>query len=120
MAKIHQIRPRARAKASKSNSKAGAKDNPERYSLRLFTSGTTPRSTKALRNLREICDTNLKGKYDLEVIDIYQEPGRATESDIIAAPTLIKEEPLPVKRIVGDLSDRPKVLYYLAIAGRSK
>src|ERR1700683_2201928 len=118
MAKIHQIRPRARAKASKS--KSTSKDNPERYSLRLFTSGTTPRSTKALRNLREICDTNLKGQYDLEVIDIYQEPGRATESDIIAAPTLIKEEPLPVKRIVGDLSDRPKVLYYLAIASRSK
>jgi circadian clock protein KaiB len=116
MGKIHQIRPRARAKASKPTSKA----NPERYTLRLFTSGTTPRSTKALRNLREICDANLKGKYDLEVIDIYQEPGRATESDIIAAPTLIKEEPPPVKRIVGDLSDRPKVLYYLAIAGGSK
>jgi circadian clock protein KaiB len=122
MGKIHQIRPRARAKASRSNSKAGAQDNPnpERYTLRLFTSGSTPRSTKALRNLREICDANLKGKYDLEVIDIYQEPGRATESDIIAAPTLIKEEPPPVKRIVGDLSDRPKVLYYLAIAGGSK
>jgi|HubBroStandDraft_1064217.scaffolds.fasta_scaffold870585_2 circadian clock protein KaiB len=122
MGKIHQIRPRARAKASRSNSKAGAHDNPnpERYTLRLFTSGSTPRSTKALRNLREICDANLKGKYDLEVIDIYQEPGRATESDIIAAPTLIKEEPPPVKRIVGDLSDRPKVLYYLAIAGGSK
>jgi circadian clock protein KaiB len=106
--KIHQIGPRARAK--------GPQSKPARYMLRLFTSGTTPRSTRALRNLREICETNLEGNYDLEVVDIYQEPGRATESDIIAAPTLIKEEPLPMKRLVGDLSDRPKVLLSLAIA----
>jgi circadian clock protein KaiB len=108
VAKIHQIGPRARAKASKSK--------PARYMLRLFTSGSTPRSTRALWNLREICETNLEGNYDLEVVDIYQEPGRATQSDIIAAPTLIKDEPLPVKRLVGDLSDRPKVLLSLAIA----
>jgi circadian clock protein KaiB len=88
--------------------------------LRLFTSGSTPRSTRALQNLREICETDLQGNYDLEVVDIYQEPGRATESDIIAAPTLIKEEPLPTKRMVGDLSDRPKVLLGLAIGGKSK
>jgi circadian clock protein KaiB len=84
--------------------------------LRLFTSGSTPRSTRALRNLREICETDLEGNYDLEVIDIYQEPGRATEFNIIAAPTLIKEEPLPIRRMVGDLSDTPKVLFSLAIA----
>ena len=112
MAKIHHIRSRVRAKASKSK--------PGRYMLRLFTSGTTPRSTRALQNLREICETDLEGNYDLEVVDIYQEPGRATESDIIAAPTLIKEEPLPMKRMVGDLSDRPKVLFGLAIAGKSR
>jgi circadian clock protein KaiB len=88
--------------------------------LRLFTSGSTPRSTRALQNLRDICETDLQGNYDLEVVDIYQEPGRATESDIIAAPTLIKEEPLPTKRMVGDLSDRPKVLLGLAIGGKSK
>jgi circadian clock protein KaiB len=112
VAKIHQIGPRNRAKAPKSK--------PGRYMLRLFTSGTTPRSTTALRNLQEICETDLQGNYDLEVVDIYQQPGRATESDIIAAPTLIKEEPLPTKRMVGDLSDRPKVLLGLAIAGKSK
>ena len=112
MAKIHQLRPRVHARASKSK--------PGRYMLRLFTSGTTPRSTRALQNLREICETDLQGNYDLEVVDIYQEPGRATESDIIAAPTLIKEEPPPTKRMIGDLSDRPKVLLGLAIAGKSK
>jgi len=112
VAKIHHIGSRARAKTSNSA--------PGRYLLRLFTSGTTPRSTRALQNLREICETDLQGNYDLEVVDIYQEPGRATESDIIAAPTLIKEEPPPTKRMVGDLSDRPKVLLGLAIAGKSK
>ena len=112
MAKIHQMRPRTHANASKSK--------PPRYMLRLFTSGTTPRSTSALRNLREICETDLQGNYDLEVVDIYQEPGRATESNIIAAPTLIKEEPPPTKRMIGDLSDRPKVLLCLAIKERSK
>ena len=112
MAKIHQIRSRVRAKASN--------PKPARYMLRLFTSGTTPRSTTALRNLREICETDLQGNYDLEVVDIYQEPGRATESDIIAAPTLIKEEPPPTKRMIGDLSDRSKVLLGLAIKERSR
>jgi circadian clock protein KaiB len=117
VAKIYQLKSGARAMASR---KPKSKSKPGRYMLRLFTSGTTPRSTTALRNLREICETDLQGNYDLEVVDIYQEPGRATESDIIAAPTLIKEEPPPVKRMVGDLSDRPKVLYYLAIAGGLK
>ena len=110
MAKIHHLKPGTRPK------------NPKRqsYLLRLFTTGTSPRSTRALRNLHEICESNLKGRYQLEVIDIYQEPGRASESDIIAAPTLIKDQPLPERRMVGDLSDRPKVLLGLAIAGGSK
>lgn len=113
MAKIHHIKPKAPGGRKKQT-------RPGRYVLRLFTSGTTPRSTRAIRNLCEICEANLKGRYDLEVIDIYQEPGRATESDIIAAPTLIKEQPLPTRRMVGDLSDRPKVLFHLAIGGGSK
>jgi len=112
VAKIHHIGSRGRTKASKP--KAG------RYMLRLFTSGTTPRSTRAVQNLREICETNLEGNYDLEVVDIYQEPGRASESNIVAAPTLIKEEPPPTKRMIGDLSDRPRVLLGLAIAGKSR
>ena len=110
MAKIHHLKPGTRAKTLKR----------QNYLLRLFTTGTSPRSTRALRNLHEICESNLKGHYHLEVIDIYQEPGRASESDIIAAPTLIKDKPLPERRMVGDLSDRPKVLVSLAIAGGSK
>ena len=112
MAKIHRLTPKHTS--SKKKPAAG------HYLLRLFTTGTTPRSSRAVRNLHEICETNLKGRYDLEVIDIYQEPGRATEADIIATPTLIKEEPLPVRRMIGDLSNRPKVLLNLAIAGVAK
>jgi len=83
MARIHQLRPKARRMRKTADA--------AHYVLRLFTAGTTPRSTRALRNLSEICETNLKGRYHLEVIDICQEPGRATESDLIAAPTLIKD-----------------------------
>ena len=72
MARIHQLRPKARRMRKTADA--------AHYVLRLFTTGTTPRSTRALRNLSEICETNLKGRYHLEVIDICQEPGRATES----------------------------------------
>jgi circadian clock protein KaiB len=111
MAKLHRLKPKSAAHSKKPN---------RLYVLRLFTTGTTARSTRAVKNLSEICESTLKGDYDLEVIDIYQEPGRASESDIVAAPTLIKVQPLPVRRIVGDLSDRNKVLLNLAIAGGRK
>lgn len=93
--------------------------SPE-FVLRLFTTGTTPRSTRALQNLRDICEALLKGRYRLEVIDIYQQPGRASEADIIAAPTLIKDEPQPPCRMVGDLSDRNRVISNLALHAGSK
>ena len=104
---IRRLRPREGCAAEVSQ------DRP--YVLRLFMTGTTPRSTKALRNLREICEMKLKGRYKLEVIDIRQEPGRASASDIIAAPTLVKEEPPPQCRLIGDLSDRMKVLVGLSL-----
>jgi circadian clock protein KaiB len=96
------------------------KGKPPGYVLRLYTTGNTPRSSRAIRNLREICEKLLKGRYNLEVIDIYQEPGRASEADIIAAPTLIKDEPQPRRRLIGDLSDRAKVISSLSIEGESK
>ncbi|HLI80837.1 MAG TPA: circadian clock KaiB family protein [Candidatus Binataceae bacterium] len=97
-----------------------ARRTPPEFVLRLFTTGTTPRSTRALRNLRDICEALIKGRYRLEVIDIYQEPGRASEADIIAAPTLVKEEPLPPCRMVGDLSDRSRVISNLALGAGTK
>ena len=82
----------------------------ERYLLRLYVTGMTPRSARAVKNLRAICDEYLLGRYDLEVIDIYQQPMLAKGEQIIAAPTLIKRLPLPVRRIIGDMSNRASVL----------
>lgn len=88
---------------------------PEFYALRLYVAGTTPRSMLAIRNIQHICEKHLGDKYDLEVIDIYQHPEAATQAQIIAAPTLIKLSPEPVRRAIGDLSNEVKVLYALNI-----
>jgi circadian clock protein KaiB len=81
-----------------------------RYLLRLYVVGATPGSQRAISNLRAICETELAGRYELEVIDIYQQPALAEGEQIVAAPTLVKELPLPVRRLVGDMSDRDHVL----------
>ena len=82
----------------------------QRYVLKLYVTGKTPRSTQAVETLRAICDRYLEGRYDLEVIDIYQQPGLLAGEQIIAAPTLVKKFPLPVRRLVGDMSNRGRVL----------
>jgi circadian clock protein KaiB len=89
----------------------------ERYILRLFVTGMTPRSVRAVNNLRAICDRYLMGRYDLEVIDIYQQPTLTKGEQIIAAPTLIKKLPLPMRRIIGDMSDGDRVLVGLDLLG---
>lgn len=80
------------------------------YQLRLYITGTTPRSAQAIANIRSLCEEFLAGHYDLEVIDIYQQPTEAAKKQIIAAPTLVKELPIPPRRLIGDLSDRGKVI----------
>jgi circadian clock protein KaiB len=80
------------------------------YVLRLYVVGATARSQQAIANLRELCETELAGRYELEVIDIYQQPTLGAGEQIIAAPTLIKQLPPPVRRLVGDMSDRDHVL----------
>jgi circadian clock protein KaiB len=82
----------------------------ERYVLRLFVTGTTNRSQRAIANMRKICEENLAGRFDLEVIDIYQNPEATRDLQVIATPTLVKILPEPLRRIIGDLSDREKVL----------
>ena len=82
----------------------------ERYILRLYVTGMTSRSSRAVDNLKAICDEYLEGRYDLEVIDIYQQPVLTKGEQIIAAPTLIKKLPLPMRRIIGDMSNRERVL----------
>lgn len=83
------------------------------YSLCLYVTGTTHRSARAIANIRSLCEEFLAGRYKLDVIDIYQCPVETMAAQIIAAPTLIKKLPLPVKRLIGDLSDRDKLIYGL-------
>jgi circadian clock protein KaiB len=87
-----------------------------RYVLRLFVTGTTPRSAAAVANIRSLCERHLAGRYDLEVVDIYQQPKQAVGAQIIAAPTLIKQLPTPLKRIVGDLSNPDRVMVCLDLS----
>jgi circadian clock protein KaiB len=81
-----------------------------RYKLCLFVTGSTPRSVRAIANMRKICEENLRGRYDLEVIDVYENPDATRELQIIATPTLVKILPEPLRRIIGDLSDKERVL----------
>jgi circadian clock protein KaiB len=90
--------------------RAGHARSSERYILRLYVTGMTTRSSRAVSNLQAICDEYLYGRYDLEIIDIYQQPALAKGEQIIAAPTLIKKLPLPMRRIIGDMSNREHVL----------
>jgi circadian clock protein KaiB len=82
----------------------------ENYLLRLYITGITLRSTETISAIRSLCEEHLKGHYELEVVDIYQQPDQAMSEQIIAAPTLIKKMPPPTKRIVGNLLDRERVL----------
>ena len=88
----------------------------QRYVLRLFVTGMTSRSARAIQNVRMICDERLEGRYDLEVIDLYQQPVLARDEQVIAAPTLVKKFPLPLRRIIGDMSERDQVLAGLGLA----
>jgi circadian clock protein KaiB len=90
-----------------------------RYVLRLYVTGQTPRSLRAIENIKSICEQHLAGRYDLEVIDIYQRPSLAAGERIIAAPTLVKTLPAPIRRFVGDLSDTEKVLFGLDLIPKS-
>jgi circadian clock protein KaiB len=90
-----------------------SEEQKDTYVLRLYIAGNTARSAEAIVNIREICETRLKGRYTLEVIDIYQQPGLAKGEQIIAVPTLIKFLPLPLKKIIGDLSKTERVIYGL-------
>ncbi len=91
-----------------------------RYVLRLYVTGMTPRSITAVANIRSLCEERLQGRYDLEVVDIYQNPGAGRDEQLVAAPTLIKRLPLPLRRLVGDLSDRERVLVGLDLVPKER
>jgi circadian clock protein KaiB len=93
----------------------GLSAQPEdgKYVLRLYVAGSTPQSSRALTNLKTICETHLKDRYALTVVDLYEEKERAQDDHIEVAPTLIRKSPLPVRRLVGDLSQTGRVLVAL-------
>ena len=88
----------------------GADPPAGRYKLRLFITGATARSIRAIENMRKICEESLEGRYDLEVVDVYQNPEMTRDLQIIATPTLVKILPEPLRRIIGDLSNKERVL----------
>ena len=87
-----------------------SRSSAEHYLLRLFVTGSTPKSSRAIRNIRAICEEKLQGRYELEVIDIYQHPEDMKREQIVVTPTLVRELPLPFRRVIGDLSDIERVL----------
>ena len=91
----------------------GSHSPQAKYVLRLYINGSTLKSTLAVRNIKQVCEQHLHGRYDLEVIDIYQQPNLARDEQIVAVPTLIKRLPRPLRRLIGDLSDHNKVLFGL-------
>jgi circadian clock protein KaiB len=108
---------RAKVHDYKKESAAALAAEPEtgHYHLQLFVTGTTPRSARAIQNIRAICEDNLEGRYDLEVVDIYQHPEHVKAEQIVVTPTLVKQSPLPVRKLIGDLSDTERVLIGLDI-----
>jgi circadian clock protein KaiB len=92
-----------------------ASSEKSELSLKLFVTGASPNSAKAIANLKNICEQYFDSKYDLEIIDVYQQPLRAKEEQIVALPMLLKFFPLPVKKMIGDLSDTEKVLKGLGL-----
>jgi circadian clock protein KaiB len=89
------------------------------YLLRLYIAGNNPRSQLAVENVKKICEENLKGRYDLEIIDIYQDTTKHMDDIILAAPTLIKKLPLPLRRVIGDMTIKEKVLVGLDLVSKS-
>jgi circadian clock protein KaiB len=85
------------------------------YNLRLYVAGQTPKSIAAIANLKKICEQHLTGRYEIEIIDLMRNPALAQRHQIVAIPTLIRELPEPLKRIIGDLSNHEKVLVGLDI-----
>lgn len=88
------------------------------YQLRLFVTGHTQKSVRAVQNITRLCEQHLSGRYDLQVVDLYQQPELAVQHQLVAAPTLIKMLPLPLRKMIGDMSDSGRVLASLGIAAR--
>ena len=108
------MKPSHRATTDAFERRAGQPATPDsRYVLRLYVTGMTPRSVEAFATIKALCEEHLQGRYELEVIDIYQHPQLAVDEQIVAAPTLVKKLPAPLRRMIGNLSDTERVLFGL-------
>ncbi|MFI5256305.1 MAG: circadian clock KaiB family protein [Gemmatimonadales bacterium] len=90
-------------------------DADPKFVLTLYVTGSSPRAELAIANLRRICDQDLGGRYELHIVDVLEHPQAAEDEKILATPTLIKKLPLPLRRVIGDLSDKQKVLFGLEV-----
>lgn len=89
-----------------------------KYVLRLYVAGISPKSERAIRSVKDLCEQYLPNRYELEIVDIYQQPGAVREEQVIVAPTLIKKLPLPLRRLIGDMANKEKVLVGLDLRAR--
>ncbi len=90
--------------------------NPgEKWELRLYTAGQTPKSLAAIKNLRKVCEEHLAGRYEIEIVDLLKNPRLAKDDQIVAIPTLVRKLPDPVRKIIGDLSDTERALVGLQL-----
>jgi circadian clock protein KaiB len=105
--------------ASKSGGKSAKDATQEKWELRLYTAGQTPKSLAAIRNLKKVCEEHLPGQYEIEVIDLLQNPRLAKDHQIVAIPTLVRKLPNPIRKIIGDLSDVDRTLVGLDLRPRS-
>jgi circadian clock protein KaiB len=87
----------------------------EKYVLRLYVTGMTPRSMRAVETVRALCRERLDGRHELEIVDVYQQPARISEDQIFAIPTLVRVQPTPLRRIIGDMSNRERLLWGLGL-----
>jgi circadian clock protein KaiB len=104
------VKKPAKKRSAVATARTRVKGASKMYKLRLYITGQTPRSVASIQNLRHVCDEYLAGRFELQVVDIYQQPELAKKAQIIAAPTLIKKLPLPLRKLVGDLSNEERVL----------
>ncbi|MDB6123896.1 MAG: thiol-disulfide isomerase [Pedosphaera sp.] len=104
------MKPESIKEQSRKWEEALTKAADEKYCLRLYVTGSTPKSIRAITNIKQICEEHLKGRYTLEIIDIYQQPVLAKGEQIIAAPTLIKRLPLPLRKFIGDMTNSDRIL----------
>lgn len=112
-------RTRATSSLQRELARSSTAGETERYVLRLYVTGMTPASTRAIERVKQFCEDHLSGRYDLEVVDIYQLPALARDEQIVATPTLVKVLPAPLRRFIGDLSRIENVLFGMDLRARS-